>query len=299
MAVYNSAISVLKGIRTEFAVAISKYEPMFKVISEQVKSDSNLEDYKFWDSFPRIKEWIDTITKEKFKEFLYQIRNKSWQFSIPVDRDTLSDSKTTIGSNVELQIKQAVNQWKDFPDELIYDLLIDNGECYDGSNFFATSHNIDGDNAIDNLKTGTQTGTYTLAQFEADMKTAKKAISGYRDKNDRPINKAPKFLAVIPPHLEDQALTLRNSQEIYVSGTKSNILESTFDILINYWQGESDYDWYLVNQGGVILPFISQMREKPNWKKDDDEKAKDILYYSTARMAAGYGLFTSICKINN
>jgi phage major head subunit gpT-like protein len=296
MAVYNSAISVLKGIRTEFAIGIAKYEPAFNVMSEQVKSDSNLEDYKFWDAFPRIKEWVDTIHREKMNDYKYQIRNKAWEFAIPVDRFTLSDSKTTIGANVELQIKAALQQWKDFPDELIYDLLIDNGTCFDGSNFFATSHNIDGTNAIDNLKTGTGV---TLAQLETDLATARTAMRGYKDKNDRPINKKPKYAVLCPAHLEDKFLTLQNSQEVYISGTKTNIYANTFDIVVNDWQGSSDNDWYLVNVDGMILPFISQMREKPNWKKDDDEKNRDILFYSTARMAAGYGLFTSMLKVNN
>lgn len=295
MAVYNSAISVLKGIRTEFAVGIGDYTPMFGPIMTTVNSNSNLEDYKFWRAFPRIKEWIDEIHRESMKDYKYTIRNKPWEFSIPVDRYTLADSKAG-SADVELQTKEAIKQWKDFPDELIYDLLIDNGTCYDGSAFFATSHNIDGDNAIDNLLTGTST---SLAQVEADLAAAITAMRGYRDKNDRPINKNPRWLVLCPAHMELTFKTLQGSSSVYVSGTKTNIYEGQFDILINDWQSGSDDDWFLVNQNAVLKPFIYQLRDKPTWEKEDIKTLRDILFFSVARMAAGYGGFTSICKTDN
>jgi phage major head subunit gpT-like protein len=297
---YNSAIAVLKGIRSEFAKQLGDYTaPLFAPFVSRVKSDSNNEDYRYRDTIGTIREWKTRRVTEDFKDYKYQIVNKPFEFTLDVDRFTLDDSKKTLGGAIEQEIRQAAQLWKGFEDEQVYELITDNGTAYDGSTFFATSHNIDGDNAIDNLKTGTQTGTYTLAQIEADLATARTAMYGYRDNKDRPINTNPRWIVLIPSQLHDKFLTLRNSQDVYISGTKTNIYQNSFEIVLNHWQSTSDYDWYLINANATILPFTVQERMKMRWDVKDDMENRYIKYMSTARYGFGYSAFTSICKINN
>jgi phage major head subunit gpT-like protein len=297
---YNSAIAVLKGIRAEFAKQLGDYTaPLFAPFVSRVKSNSNIETYRYRDTIGTIREWKGERVIEDFKDYKYDIRNVPFEFTIDVDRFTLEDSRSSLGGAIEQEIKQAAQLWKGFEDEQVNGLITDNGTAYDGSTFFATSHNIDGTSAIDNLKTGTQTGTYTLAQIEADLATARNAMYGYKDNKDRPINTNPRWIVLIPSQVYDKFLTLRNSQDVYISGTKTNIYQNSFEIIVNHWQSTSDYDWYLINANASLDPFTVQERMKMRWDVEDSMLNRNIKYLSTARYGFGYNAFTSICKINN
>jgi len=295
---YNSPIAVLKGIRTEFAKQLANFQgPMFSSFVQTIKGDGAYEDFRFLDSVGTIREWTDQRRKQNYKDFLVTLRPKHYEFTINVNRDTLDDSKKTLGGDVEKDIREAAMLWKTFGDRLVNDLIYANGTAYDGSTFFATSHNIDGSVAINNLETG---AGITLAQIESDLASARNLMHGYRDKNDQPINMNPRFTVLIPSHLHDFFLTLRNSQQIYDgSGNKTNIYNNSFDILINHWQSTSDNDWYLINTNANLMPFMLVDRQAPRWDVKDDLENIDIRYMSDARMVGGYGAFTSICKINN
>lgn len=298
---YNSAIAVLKGIRGEFGKKLrASVDSVVSPFITRVKSDSNDEDYIFFDTLPQIKEWIDDIAEEDFKDFKLNIPNKSWAYSIFVDRDTLSDSKKTLGGGVEMQVKSSVENWKDFPDQKFNDLLVANPTCFDGTAMFAnTRPNLQGTNAIDNLYSGTSGGPYTLAQVEADLKGAREDLLGLRDRNGRPFNRGAKLTVYVPVHLVDWFETLRNSRQIYVSGTKDNILYNTFDIIVNYDQATTNDDWYIINTNSVVTPVIWQDRQAPNWDVEDVKTKKKIKYFSTARFGIGPANPMSIIKIDN
>jgi phage major head subunit gpT-like protein len=298
---YNSAIAVLKGIKGEFGRQLrAAPESTVKAFTEFVTSNSDKEDYIFFDAMPGIKQWIDEIYEGDIKDFKYEIRNKEWAFSILVDRYTLADSRASLGGGLEQQIRSAMREWTAFPDLQIADLLTENGTAFDGTAFFANSRpNIEGTNAIDNLYSGTSGGPYTTAQVEADLKGAKEDLMGFRDRNNKPFNRGAKLVAYVPTHLVDHFETLRNSRQIYISGTKDNVLYQTFDIIVNYDQDTTSDDWYLFNVNAPVQAFIFQTREQPTWKVKDEEDKRNIKYFSVSRSAAGYGNPMACIKIDN
>lgn len=297
---YNSPNAVLKGIKTIFAKRLSEAGPaVTDSFVEKVTSGAAYEDYLFFDTMPAIREYIDNLDQSKLKDYNYQIRQKPWQFSILANRFTMRHAKDnkTLGALTQ-QINSGVQNWAGFSDDLVNDLLTANGTAFDGSTFFATTHNINSQEAISNLYTGTGV---TLALLEADLAGARNVMYGYRDANGKPFNKAPKFQVFIPTHLHDKFLTLRNSQDIYDgSGNKTNIYNQSFDIVLNHYQATSNNDWYLINTNSPVKPFIYQEDSSGIlWDMVDDIRKIHIDYISTAEMNAGYGNFTSIVKINN
>lgn len=302
---YNSALAVYKGIRTEFSQGLqnapeSVYDPMI----DRVKSDSNKENYWIPVTVPKIKAWLDQRHFSNMSDKKLEIYNEDWDDGIRVDRNTLSDSKKTLGGNLEKWIKGMVDTYKDFPDELCQVLLTANSNAFDGTAMFATSRgNLDtGSNTINNLLTGTSSSTYSTAEFEADYKSAKTALLGLRDKHNRAFNKNPKLAVFVPQHMEDQAkVLLADRQElIYVSSVQSNLYAGDAQVIINWEQTTTtDNDWYLVNLNATWRPFIIQDREGPKWEFEDNWKAKYIDYGYSFRMGFGFGNPMSIVKINN
>ncbi len=302
---YNSANALLKGIKSEFIQMLaiapnSVYDPFIN----RTKSNSDNEKYWIPESLPGIKEWLDERHFTDFTDESLTVKNKSWDNGIRVDRDTLDDSREYLGGNLENWVKMLVDTYKDFPDELCQSLLTANSVAFDNTAFFSTSRtNLDtGSNTINNLITGTSSSTYSLAEFEADYKSAKTALLSMRDKNDRPFNKKPKLVAFVPAHMEDVAKVLLAARQelIYVSSVQSNLYAGDAEVIVNYEQTSStDNDWYLINVASTFKPFVIQERKSPEWEVWDDTKFKYIDYGFYFRMGYNFLNPMSAVKVNN
>jgi len=301
---YNSAIALLKGIKGEFSSLMKvNAESTFEKIINRVKSNSDQEKYRIPESMPRIKEWVDKRHFGDFSDKYLTVVNKDWDNGIVVDRNTINDSREYLGGDIEMEIKMIVDTVKNFPDQYGHDLMVANGNAFDATAFFATSRpNLDtGGNTIDNLLTGTSSTTYSLAEFETDYKAAKAGLLGLRDKNNNPFNRNARLAVVVPQHMHDVAQTLlaQRQQEIYVSGTKTNLYAGDAEIIINWEQSSSDNDWYLANINHPIKPIVVQERKAPMWNMKDDPFDKQVFYGFDFRM--GIGLLNPLCiiKTNN
>jgi phage major head subunit gpT-like protein len=304
---YNSPNALMKGIKTNFFKLMeTQRDPMWKDSINEVTSDSNKETYFLPMTIGGIKEWIDSISYTDMEDKALEVVNKDWDEGVLVDRNTLSDSKKTLGGNLEMWIKSITAHVKDYPDDLVQMMLEANGNAFDGTAFFATSRpNIDtGSNTINNLYTGTATSAtaYTIAQLTEDYAGAKAAILGFKDKNNKAFNKGAKLELWVPAHFEDIANQLLSdrARRIY-NGTAEidNIYAATAEVKVNYNQAATDGDLYLVNKAATYKPFIMQNREGVKWTKVDDPEQKKLKYFYTFRL--GYSLFNpmAIVKINN
>lgn len=301
---YNSPIALYKGIKANFSTLMqSSPEGTLAKIINRVTSNSDKEVYHVFESLPGIKEWLDQRHWGTFSDKMLTVANKSWDNGLSVDRDTINDARANLGGDVELWVKSLVDTYKSFPDELVQVMFDANTTAFDGTAIFATSRpNIDNSNTINNLLSGTSSTTYSLAEFEADYKAAKAGLLGFKDKHNKSLNKAAKLAVVIPAHLQDVASTLLSSRQttIYVSGTQTNLYAGDAEIIVNWEQGSSDNDWYLVNIGSTFKPFLIQERKSPEWvMKDDPALYKDVKYGFDFRM--GYAPLSpfSIIKTNN
>lgn len=299
MRMYNSPAVLLKGIQVRFLRGLATVaNAMMKPFFEEATSDSNKETYVLFNHFGTIKEWIDEIDFAFLQDFDYEIKNKDWQNGFLVDRNTLDDSKKTLGNDVEREINFSLNSWSNFPDKLVTELLEagETGLAFDGVAFFANARPKlqGGGSTIDNLYAGTG---ISVAQVTADFAGATRDMRGWKAKNGDPFNANPKFVVICPSTLEWVFKTLRNSVDIGGSGV-TNIYKDTFDIVVNDYLTDAN-DWFIVNSNAPMKPFIFQKRSNPIFDMKDEKDKKFIKYFSTARMNAGYGNPVSIIKIKN
>lgn len=302
---FNTATVLLKGIKANFS-QLMNIEPNsnFDMFINREKSNSDHEKYWIPQSMPGIKEWIDERHFGDFGDKALTVYNKDWDNGIKVDRNTLSDSREYLGGNLESWIKLLVRTYKSFPDKVCQTLLTANSNAFDETAMFATSRpNIDtGSYVLNNLISGTSSTTYTLAEFEADYKSAKTALLGMADKEGEPMNDNPKLVVFVPRHLEDVAKVLLNSRqnEIYVSGSQSNLYAGDAEVVVNFRQtSTSDNDWYLINVNNPFKPFVIQDRKAPNWEVWDDTKKKYIEYGFDFRLGYNFLNPMAIVKVNN
>jgi phage major head subunit gpT-like protein len=302
---YNSPNALLKGIKAEFANMLnSAPNNTFDFATFKTKSNTNEEKYWIPESMPGLYEWIDERHFGDFLDNNYTVTNKHYESGLSVDRDTIDDSREYLGGNVEMWIKTLVNSYKDFPDQLIEADIEANGNAWDGEAFFKTSRSLDtGGNTINNLATGTSSTTYSFAEFEADFVANKTKLLGFRDKNNRALNKGAKLAVLVPRHLEDLAqklLTARADRVYDGTAEKSNIYAGAAEVYVNWEQtSSSNNDWYLINTSAPFKPFLIQDRKGVQWDMFDDKMLKDIKYGMDFRMGSALLNFFSIIKINN
>ncbi len=294
---YNSPNAVLKGIKAYFAgLFVNAPVSNAKKVMETVTSDGAYEDYWIPSSASVLREWIDEIAYSDGKDYKFTIFNKDFGGGFKVKRNTLSDSRKSLGGNVEKWIKQIFREWITLPDTFVEILLEKNGEAFDGTAFFANSRNLDtGDNTIDNIYSGTGV---TDAKILDDFEGAYNQLIGFKDKNNNPFNRDPKLAVYVPAHLANAFRRLFSPKATQRSGS-SNIYAGEVEIIVNYSQAGSNNDWYLLNTAAPFKPFILQEREKPTWNMKDEKDNINIKYFTTGRYGYGYGNPTAIIKVDN
>jgi phage major head subunit gpT-like protein len=151
MAVTVSAFTA--QARAEFGRAKLEYEkvmpPTFDSFTSRLNSDSGIEVYSFLNAMPRLREWLGENTSSRMSTKKYEIPNKTYRIGpVEVSKDSLDDEKLDL-------IYDAIRGLPTLAQNdsgLIAMRHLANGgntPCWDGSNFFANSHNIGvGDNII-------------------------------------------------------------------------------------------------------------------------------------------------------
>ncbi len=118
-------------------VAASQYLRVATVVNSTTSSN----EYGWLGKAPRFREWIGDRVINAMSKSGYTLKNKSYENTISVDRDDISDDNLGIyGPLFEELGSSAIT----FPDELVFALmkLGFSSNCYDGQYFFDVDHPV-------------------------------------------------------------------------------------------------------------------------------------------------------------
>jgi len=146
--------AIYKSFKTIFGEAFTTApEPDWPKVAMQAPSDNETEDYVWLGEMPAMKEWIGDRKIKDLAGFHYEIRNKDFEATVEVDRNKIEDDR--IGIYKPMFQGLAVSA-KIHPDTLIFALLAAGAstKCFDGVNFFATTHKVAGANVVNYTAAG-------------------------------------------------------------------------------------------------------------------------------------------------
>lgn len=131
----------LTGVKTSFQGAFDGQEQTYTKIATVIPSSGKQETYAWLGDMPRIREWIGDRVLNEIANHNYTIVNKTYEGTIRVNVDDLSDGSIGQYSILAKGIGQAA---ADFPEEQVYTVLQQGFTelCYDGQNFFDTDHPV-------------------------------------------------------------------------------------------------------------------------------------------------------------
>ncbi len=284
------------GFNTAWQAGFDEASPWANRISTQMPSSGEREVYAFRSQMPRMKKWLGERQVERLAAHSYQIINNDYEVTIEVPRNKIEDDSYSVFT---LDFRGSGSMVAKWPDDMLFELL-QNAEatlCYDGNNFFDSSHPFD---PYDPSK-GTYSNLLTSkALTAANYADARRKMRLFKNDNLRYAGVSPDLL-VVPPQLEDRAKTILQTDLIAASslegttqvGAVNNIYRNTCDILVVEELGDYPDDWYLLCTKRAIKPFVHQIRKAPDFQAFFSPTDPNLFYFkhfkfgADARGAAG------------
>ena len=273
--------AVNEGFKKVFDGAIETYKGDYDKVSTVVKSNSITVNYAWIGEFPKMREWVGERVIKDLTAHSYSITRKKFELTIGVDVDDIKGDNLGI---VKPRILTMAQEAQAHYDELVFELLEANGNCYDGKAFFAEDHEVSG---VDFSNLGVD--ELSAASLNAAIGEMR-AILG---EGGQPLRIRPNLL-LIPQTLESTAKAILKAQTL--ANGASNLNYNLVDYAVIPWLTD-EKAWYLLDTTRPLKPLILQKFEDIKFTamdKDDDETVfmRDQFRYGvSAKDNAGYGLW--------
>ena len=252
--------------------------------------------YGWMARLPSMRQWVGPRTIQNLTNHDYTLENLPFELTIGVDRDDIEDDNLGTYSPMFSELGRAA---KKLPDQRVRTALQAGTAnlCFDGVAMFATTHPLDPAGNQSNLFTAT-------ALTAANYASTRQSMMAYTGEDSEPLGVMPNLL-IVPPQLEDEALTILNSQ-IILDGTATagvtNVYRNSAQLLVVPELANQPTVWYLADTSRPIQGMIWQNRKSPqlvSMASPDDPNVfndKQLLWGVDGRGAAGYGLWFLLAR---
>ena len=276
----------LKGLDTAFNKAFSGVENTYDRFATTVPSTTGETNYTWLGQLPTMREWVGERTIQNLSAYDYTIKNKDFESTISVPRNSIEDDQYGQYTAVFAQHGEEAAR---HPDTLCYEVL-KNGfteKCFDGKTFFAEDHpsGKDGKVKVSNIS--------KKKLSEAEYEKARQSIMMLTGDKGQSLGLVPDLLVVSPSNEKAARLILEADQ---INGT-TNVLKGTAELLVAPELADKKDSWFLLCTNRYLKPIIFQNREKikiiPKIREDDDNvfMRKEYIWGIDARYNAGYGFW--------
>jgi phage major head subunit gpT-like protein len=279
-------------------------------------SNQETETYKWLGSVPKFREWVGGRSATHPKVESYSIRNKLWEQTLEFSIDDLRRDKT---GQIDVRIGELARSGAAFWEDLITDLIIADGLCYDGQNFFDTDHPVKesttGSTTARNELTSSELGVLNIGTATAPTPDeAAKVIQGlvghfmtFTDDFGHLLNSnAREFLIMVATADLWGPFQTAISQPTLTSGASNPLMGLAsrgykFDVVLNPNLTSSTDLVRIFRTDAKLKPFILQEERPPTVTvigSGSEEEFKNRRHlFGTERIGnAGYGLWTHAIK---
>ncbi len=266
------------------------------------KSDQETETYRWLGMTPALREWVGGRQAKGMRVESYQITNKIFEatLDIPIDdlrRDKIDAIRPRLG---DLAVR-AKEHWE----KLLTELIIANGLCYDGQNFFDTDHVSGSSGTLQNDLDATDVpalNVSTAAKATRDemigvITGLVEYIYGYKDDQGEPMNGGAKQFMLMVPVAQYAAAVGAVTDALTANGGSNTLIGQRFkvDVMPNP-RLTTATEVYLFRTDGRAKPFILQseldaMASVIGAGSEEEFKNRRWLFGVEAIRNAGYGLW--------
>lgn len=285
------------GFNTRFQQGFALGQPVASLLATEIPSSGEANVYAWMTNIMRMRKWVGERVLQNISSKTYTLTNEPYELSIEVPRAKIVDDQLGVYSPLFEEMGREMKLWLD-------DLLVTQiknaddatlGAGWDGVPFFSASHPID----LDGRVTGTQSNKLVAADLdETTVDAARIALSTLKLGENRIIGTRMTHL-IVPPQLTTKAKKVVTAQNNAAGAT--NVLAGLAQVIELPQLADEPTTWYAVDLSRVIKPFITQVREAPDFASRTSIDSEPVFnrdayqFGSKARGAAGLGLyFTAI-----
>ena len=270
----------------KWGLAYDRTPAVYKTLTTEEPSSTLQNTYAWPDRLPKLREWIGERQEKNVSIFPMTVINRKFEETISVTRDQFEDDTYKLLSFLPIGLGEASAK---YPDYILRDLL-EAGEttlCYDGQDFFSTSHPVNPFNTALGNYTNLQTAcALTVDNFAAQV-AAMKQLNGA---DGEKLNVAPDTL-IVGPDLEHEATrilfgkTLAEATMGAVTGVggQDNVLAISagrygVKNLVVWNDLKLTGKWYLADNSKGVKPLIWQNRIAPQLTPMIDPSSEKVFY---------------------
>lgn len=284
------------GYNLRYQAAFGAAQPFYAKIATTVPSTTKSNTYAWMDKIPKMRKWVGDRVIQNLTARSYTLDNEKFELTLAISADDIEDDNIGVYQpTVDMMGQSAAT----YPDDLVA-VLMKNGQAnvgYDGQFFFDTDHPVN----LDDSGAGTQSNFLTGTPLNpANFAAARAQMMSWVGADGKNLGAKPTVLAV-PPLLENTARVIVEAENISIAGggSQTNVYKGAAEVVVipDLAGGVADTEWYLLDAGKPIRPFVFQNRKSPVFTMHTDPKDPSVLqrdefiYEAKARGAAGYSLW--------
>jgi len=255
------------GLHTSYDQGYAMPEPWAPSVAMFVPSDTELETYGWMDRIPKMRQWVGPRTVQNAPTRSRSVTNLDWELTESIPRNKFLDDKLGLYSNIA---KNMGWQARKLHDQQLA-TLIQAGITtvgFDNVNFFSVSHLTD----IDNAASAAQSNLLSLALTPSNFSAARAKMRSWNGRDGQPLGSRGSLL-VVPPSLEEAAVNITAGDMIAPAlfggqtqvGGQTNTLKGSAKVLVIDELESEPTAWYLLDDSGLIKPFVVQERQAANF----------------------------------
>ncbi len=256
------------GLNTLFTQGYEMPPTWYEQVAMTLPSDTELETYGWMDRIPKMRQWVGPRTTNNAPLRSRSVTNLDWELTESIPRNKFLDDKlglySTIAQNMGWQAKK-------LHDQQIALLMQNNPLGFDGLSFFSASHLTNIDDAASATQSNDMTGN---ALTPSNYSKARALMRKWKGRDGQPFGTRPNLL-VVPPSLEEAGMNILNSDFIAPalfggqtqvgSNDNKNVLKGSAELLVIDELENQPTVWYLLDNRGMIKPFLVQKRQEANF----------------------------------
>ncbi len=271
-----------RGISKLFEQAMKERgaNELYTLIATTINSQNPTNSYTWLGDFPTMKEWVDERQLAELQAHAYEISKKDWETSFSVSRDDITFN--SLGS-VKIKVEALAEAVIDHYNALVVQLIVANGKCYDGKEFFGEHKK--GKNTAE--KTYNNKSDYAFTKDNV-FKVVAQMQSIMRDDGETSFGIKPNIV-IYAPDLHQQALKITQGVVDKGSTNEANGVLKPISV-----SGMKPRTWAVLDCTRSLKPFIIQItKEAKNPERNDGDlfKKKKVHYGIDTMDNAGYGLW--------
>lgn len=186
--------------------------PAWGRIATRVPSTTSEEKYPWLGQVPGMREWIGPRQIKNLMEHGYSIRNRKFEMTVGVPRDTIDDDQYGVYAPMMQEMGRAAAE---HPDKLVFELLkaAFTTNCYDGQYFCDTDHPVLAEDGVTETSVSNMQAGAGVPWFLMDASRALKPLI-FQER------KKPEFVAKDNP---DDENVFSNAEFVYGTDSRCNV----------------------------------------------------------------------------